>query len=135
MVDLAGMAIDHDPQTVHLRRAEVIADAQPEVEGPAAVDPQVEARHRAGAGPPGPLPAVDLAGVPAGAEESLPHVDEHGSRGREDTGPIAPAGFRIERLAITPAPGGGAGAGGSNEPTIDDGTRFGEAPLFGSEAG
>ena len=113
----------------------MIADAQPDAEGPAAVDPQVEARHRAGAGPSGPLPAVDLAGVPACPEESLPHVDEHRSRGGKDTGPIAAAGFRIERLAITPAPGGGAVAGTGDQPPIDDGTRFGEAPLFGGEAG
>ena len=73
--------------------------------------------------------------MPACPEESLPHVDEHRRRGPEDPGPIAAAGFRIERLAITPAPGGGKPAGRGDEASIDDGTRFGEAPLFGGEAG
>ena len=113
----------------------MITDAQPDAEGLVSFDPEIEEGDRAGAGPSGSFPAIDLTGVPARAEEALPHVDEHRRRGLEDAGLVALAGIRIERLAITPAPGGGALAGAGDQPPIDDGTRFGEAPLFGGEAG
>jgi hypothetical protein len=135
MVDPAGSAIDHDPQAVYLRRAEMIADAQPDAEGLVSFDPEIEAGDRAGAGPSGSFPAIDLTGVPARAEEALPHVDEHRRRGLEDAGLVAFAGFRIERLAIGTAPACGVRTGGGDEASIDDGARLGETLLFGGEAG